>query len=719
MKREKRIIVATAFLLVILIVIINNRINRPLAYDPKSTENYTVSFARPKQSSYEIENENREFQVAESENIRLVYNPALHEIGVENKATGYIWRSAFKNSTFRQLCNVTLINNESDNTLVINDVEQQCDIKARGNKNGVSLELYFPVQGVGFRLEIWLEKGRLWALIPIDSVTEGDVFSILSISMLPYFGSCESGEDGYIMFPDGSGALYDFSQSVVAVSPITADVYSEHVTDADSFLENRESGVHPARIPAYGIRRGNDSFIAYIADGAASSSITLEPAGYVSEINRIYGKSVYRKVTEVVSEAGISSFRSDGRLGAGDFSVCYRFLNGEKSDYSGMAAAVRELLIEYGMINKANPAHGIKLDIIMGAESSTMIGNVYKTVTNVSQAEKIISSVKTPSDGMSVVLVGWQKQGYGIYPDTGKPAAETGDLKKLTVPENVDLFLDYNAVLADKGRKGAILRRDGIRDSKGITVLGKDSQMYIINANTQLKMFEKILPGLSFGKKYGLSVSGAGSILYDDYNKKCGMTREQTKNSLSALMDKAGKSGRVIINEPNDYSLKYADFVSGLYQNSSGYHILGESVPFFQMVISGLIPYSLDIAGNLSPDFKITRLRWAEYGAVPYFTVSYDGSSKLYETKADVFFSVNFDDHKELINKTAVEFEELNKTLGGSRLCGHKKISGNVYCSEFENGASVITNYGDTAVTVNGVSVPPMDYAVVKGDRDV
>ena len=38
MKREKRIIAATAFLLVILIVIINNRINRPLAYDPKSTE---------------------------------------------------------------------------------------------------------------------------------------------------------------------------------------------------------------------------------------------------------------------------------------------------------------------------------------------------------------------------------------------------------------------------------------------------------------------------------------------------------------------------------------------------------------------------------------------------------------------------------------------------------------------------------------------------------
>ena len=414
----------------------------------------------------------------------------------------------------------------------------------------------------------------------------------------------------------------------------------------------------------------------------------------------------------MLSDSGISSYQSDGRIGTGDFSVCYQLLNGEASNYSGMAASVRALLEEYKLLPENKSDIGVKLDVVMGAEASTMVGSSYKTVTTLSELTDILSRLPDTGRKTSAVLVGWQKHGYGLYPDTGKAASSIGSLSKYDIPENTELYLDYHAVLANKERKGATLRRDGIRNSKRVTILGEESEIYVINANTQLSIFEKIKNRLNFSGKYGISVAGAGSILYDDYNKRCGMTRQQTANSLSALLNKAGEASSLMVDEPNVYALKYADFVSNLYESSSGYHILNDAVPFYQMVISGTVPYSLDIAGNLSSDFRVTKLRWAEYGAVPFFAVSAKGSSALSETAADVYFSIDFDEQEKLINDTVTEFDALRKKIANSRLCGHKKLMDNVYCSEFENGALIYVNYNSTEVTVQGITLPAMDYVV-------
>lgn len=714
MKKQKRLLALTALLLVVAIIVGNNLLNRPLKYDPKPTAGYQTVFARPSEAG-DMLSEAGLRQVGESEGLKLYYDPVLQEIELHNTASGFVWKSACRADSLRQLCNVTLINTESDNTLGVNNFEAECVTETYVIDNGVALKMFFPVQGVGLELDIWLENGRLWVLVPIESLTETDLFSVLSIDILPYFGASASGEQGYILYPDGSGALYDFSQKTVATSPVTVDVYSDRVTDVDGLLNDSKTGVHSIRLPAYGINRGTDSLVAFIADGSTSASVTLEPAGYVCDINRIYSSGIYRKVTEVVSEAGISSFQSDGRIGMGDYSVCYQFMSGENSDYSAMADKVRSLMNEYKLLPDNNTAMSLKLDVVMGAEEETMVGTAYRTVTTLSQLSEMFKKLDGFENKISAVLVGWQKQGYGLYPDTGAAASSIGSLKKFEAPKNVDMYLDYHAVLADKGRKGAVLRRDGIRNSKRVTILGEESGTYIVNANTQLDRFNKLLPKLGLSGKYGLSVAGAGSILYDDYNAHCGMTRQQTANSLSALLDNAGKSGKLMVDEPNAYALKYADFVSKLYQNASGYHILGETVPFYEMVLSGCVPYSLDVAGNLSSDFRVTRLRWAEYGAVPYFVVSADGSSALSNTAADVFFAVDFEDQLELINVTVEEFDALQKATASSRLCRHVRLADNVYCSEYENGTRVFINYNSDEVTVQGITVAAMDYTVKEG----
>lgn len=81
-------------------------------------------------------------------------------------------------------------------------------------------------------------------------------------------------------------------------------------------------------------------------------------------------------------------------------------------------------------------------------------------------------------------------------------------------------------------------------------------------------------------------------------------------------------------------------------EGGSGYALLGESVPFYYLVINGSVPYALETAGNLSPDLQKTKLKWLEYGAVPYFLLSAQNSEKLTDTTAEALFSTGYADQK-------------------------------------------------------------------------
>lgn len=66
----------------------------------------------------------------------------------------------------------------------------------------------------------------------------------------------------------------------------------------------------------------------------------------------------------------------------------------------------------------------------------------------------------------------------------------------------------------------------------------------------------------------------------------------------------------------NIYTLKYADYLFNIPVKSSGYHIGNETIPFFQMVVHGMIPYTSE-PGNLAYDLKKQKLQWIEYGCLP------------------------------------------------------------------------------------------------------
>ena len=73
----------------------------------------------------------------------------------------------------------------------------------------------------------------------------------------------------------------------------------------------------------------------------------------------------------------------------------------------------------------------------------------------------------------------------------------------------------------------------------------------------------------------------------------------------------------------------------------SGYFFTDETIPFYQMVVHGLIPYSGD-PQNLFYDPQLQYLKMVEYGYMPYYQFTMNYSDDLKDTYYSDLFSSSY-----------------------------------------------------------------------------
>ena len=94
----------------------------------------------------------------------------------------------------------------------------------------------------------------------------------------------------------------------------------------------------------------------------------------------------------------------------------------------------------------------------------------------------------------------------------------------------------------------------------------------------------------------GLALCDLGTKLDADYHRAAGrfVDRQRAlalhKEQMSRMSTEAGLS--LMLDAPNAYALANASAIVNLPMTSARWNIINRSVPFYQIVISGLIPYS-------------------------------------------------------------------------------------------------------------------------------
>ncbi len=587
-------------------------------------------------------------------------------------------------------------------------------------EDGVEIRFNFTEPAINITMQVYLDDTGFYARVPNDGIEENGGYQVAGVDILPAFGSVMTGTDAYIVYPDGSGVLFDCKTATGSESMYSGYVYAPPALTLQQETVGQE-GHKSIPLPYYGSAGDGTGFAAYIVDGAEYARITLSPGNTIFGLNRVYGSLEYRNSLTVLNSQNeemevISPERADA-----DLCVKYLLLEGEKADYSGMAGALRGYLQETGALPKetASPeTMPLALDILMGVQQEDLLGKSYRHMTTYTQAEEMLDTL---SDGgvesLYTVLLGWQKEGYGSGLLSAESAGGAGflkDLQKAFQEKKANLYLQTDYLNAYDGGRFS-MQKDIVYNFFDQAVTDANEFRFLLNPYRQYeKLRDKDLKKYQKLGASGLAFDGLSSWLPADSSKNRALTAADSKAIYAAMIDLAkDRQLSAAVQVGNDYLLHGADYLYDVYDGGSGLFAFSREIPFYSMVVHGILPYSCATPGNMSSDFTRTKLKWVEYGSMPYFLVSYQSAAALSKSQVTDIFSSRFADWETVITQTYTEFASRLSDVYRQTMVSHKYVQDDVVCVTYAEGHRVVVNYSDEDVTIDGTTVPANDYTVI------
>ncbi len=716
---------------------------------------YETEYTAP-ESNVDFADPGEYVSIAKTDKLELLFNEAKGGVQVVNLENGYVWKGICDNEVY----DLENLNAQwagylqSPITISYYDLQRRDsgvstlyagrDAKVMSHEmieNGVAVSYGFTTPGITVVVEYTLDGDEFVVRIPYEKIREESKYALALIEVLPFFGAATNEVGGYLFYPDGSGAITAYDRAELRPSNVLAATYYTYTNRTVNFMNlfNDESyNRYTASMPVFGIKNGDNALFAVATGDAANSGIKVTPSGSVVDLNRIafevYVRNVYTvNMYSMSSGVGTSATggmvqRVDKNLIPEDKEIRYFFLTGEDADYSGMANAYRNYLLDNGLLKDAikdGDELPLALRLLMGTSKEGMIFDEYIPMTSFDQVQDMMYRLQVDGvGGMEVVLQAWMK-GYDEYEYWG-PARQLGGtsgLKDLSQyaeahPES-NIYLENGFMFASSETSGLNEDKDVVYDGLDVEVSAENMDgtvFYLTNPLAAYNRNMKLLSKLKGYNNLGVAYDDVGKYAFPDFNEDAPYTKSGTVEQLRMLLSSTAADGRSVATQgSNQYVFTYTDFLYGLREDNYGLSITDYSVPFVQMVVSGLIPYATEGAGNLSYDLQTQKLKWIEYGSVPYFYLTYESALNLRDTDHDTLFSSTFDDWESTVVETYKEFEENFSDVYGEQIVDHKIITEDLIRVEYSNGIVIYINYGDRNAVADGITVEPKSYVVYRG----
>ena len=148
--------------------------------------------------------------------------------------------------------------------------------------------------------------------------------------------------------------------------------------------------------------------------------------------------------------------------------------------------------------------------------------------------------------------------------------------------------------------------------------------------------------------------------------------------------------------------------------NGSGYTIIDEAVPFYQIAIHGFVNYAGE-ALNLTGDYQEELLKSAEYGAGLNFTFMNADATILQNTYYTQYYGADFNAWKDKMLAIYADYEESLGHVFHQTITDHVVIAPDVRMTVYEDGTKVYVNYNNEDYkTEDGTVLPARDYLVIR-----
>ncbi len=618
-------------------------------------------------------------------------------------------------------------------------------------KDGVQVTFKFPDinagQGFTVPMTFVLKDNHFDVSLQMNDIVvdEKSTSELLSIAVMPYYGSAKYGEEGYVLIPDGSGALME--NSFLALDG-GVKYYSSYIYGRDSALDTtlRLGHSEPTVLPLVGGKAGDRAWLGVIETGEAVAMVKAVSAREKFPFTTAYCEFIYNKTDVFATKTNwnIQEYQQVTLEHTDIDNATVRFyaMQGEDSDYVGMAKTYREYLTEKGAgsdIAKDLPFYVETVGAFQKTESVFgFVTDVTKTSTTFEQAQQMVEYLaKKDVKNINLRYTGWMKGGVDNgFVTKAKAESLLGStdellaLNKYLENQGGRTFLELEIVkMYRKGNVNKISIRNILNNHavqsiyRRSTGMPSDYKYYLCRPALFEEQVNKFFDDFDKLKEIkGIAAGSLGENNYSDFNNshKSFMDAQQGNDYMSAALanieKQLGEKGKVMVDTGNAFSYENADVIVGLPMYSNGYEFTFTDVPFAQIALHGLVEYT-ESAHNLTFDANLQKLRQLETGASPYYVLTDDESSTFLNTRlSDIYTS----QYKTWADVAAKDYKELSAVLNGycdKQITDHDIITNDVRATVYGGERVVLVNYGKTDYALGDATVTAGGYLVMNADE--
>ncbi len=726
--------------------------------------------------------------VYETEYIKYYYREDRDIFAVEDKRNGYVWKtgadiafSAENGEPKEKSLNSTYIG--IANSLITVEYYESDTIKniSSASKKGASSTLYtlndnpatrrldvsFDELDLQIKVYITLSEDSITYDIPYEEITGKGKSSMAAILVTPFLGASggeaqfydpETGKygdtvskyrvPGYVLVPDGCGGLIRFTDNETAFTEYVGDVYGSDAS-TETYYYSSLSDVVPLKnpvLPVYGIAHGDRqaAFVAYAEAGAEYMDIIVRPdenkkVKYTWAYPRFEFNTTY---FQVYNKQGAGYFSMMEEPQNVDISMTYTFLAGDgtnadsyAADYTGMAAAYREHLMEAGVLTKktdVSETTPIRIDFMMADSKKGLLGMEQVVVTRAEDVDAILS--KLAEDGVSNInagLIGWQKNGETLTrPDKAVYSGAIGSKKEFSnlINKYAELGIDVSyarEVSTINEEMTSFFNTASKHINTWYVNVRKD---WVLPENAPVKIFgyataektaewtRKLVEKVGENSK-SFTLSGISNVLVGSYDRSgVDISATEAIAIYQQTLEELNKEVKLNLSNPNMYLWKYTDRYLQMPVGTSQYVFETDTVPFLQMVLYGTMemyaPYS-----NFSFYTQSDVLKMIDYNMSPSFILSKEPSYLLADTVSADLYSTEFSQYEELIVSIYGKVNEVLAATAGYDWTDRTVLENGVIRNTYEKDGDtfcIIINYTEDEFNYSGTDISGLSAKIIR-----
>ncbi len=264
-----------------------------------------------------------------------------------------------------------------------------------------------------------LEGDDLVVEVPLNKIAYEDAFTISSITILPVFGAIGTDSEGFMLVPEGGGAIINANNGKEWQNRYRSNLYGR------DYAKVYNEAVHETRsdFALFGLARDGGSFLCFIEEGASFASITADVSlkkNQPTSYNTVYANCIvlHNDEYKLDKEKQGTVVTYEKYLPKSSIVQRYRFL--DTDDYVEMAQAYGDYLRETGAIREDKQIASnlpVTVELVSSINKKVVkagvpVDSIIPTTT-FEQSGKIIGELANEGKftNLSVRVTGWSNGG--------------------------------------------------------------------------------------------------------------------------------------------------------------------------------------------------------------------------------------------------------------------------------------------------------------------